>query len=105
MLTGAMVNSKDDLLRRVRDDVDAIAAFVKRTNIPVEEVLDRTSLDALCDSLRLDPDDWSEEFLETIFIIRDGLYQLRNELRDSGDEDGMHSAEPLLSVMDRLYAD
>jgi hypothetical protein len=89
-----MVNSRrDELLRRVRDDVDAIAAFVKRANIPVEKVLDRISLDALCDSLRLDPEDWSEEFFETIFIIRDGLYQLRNDLRDSDDEDGVHSAE------------
>jgi hypothetical protein len=102
----ALVNSRrDELLRRVRDDVDAIAAFVKRSNIPVEDVLDKTSLDALCDSLRLDPEDWSEEFFETIFIIRDGLYQLRNDLRDNDDEDGVHSAEQLLSAIDRLYAD
>lgn len=101
-----MVNSQgEELLRRVRDDVDAIAALVKRTNIPVEEVLDRVGLDALCDSLRLDPDDWSGEFFETIFIIRDGLYQLRNDLRDKHDEEGEHSAEQLLSAMDRLYAD
>jgi hypothetical protein len=99
------VNSRDELLKRVRDDVDAISTFVKRANIPLDEVLDKTSLDALCDSLKLDPEDWSVEFFETIFIIRDGLYQLRNDLRDRDDEDGEHSAEQLLSAMDRLYAD
>jgi hypothetical protein len=99
------LNSQDELLKRVRDDVDAISAFVKRTNIPVEQVLDKTSLDALCDSLKLDPADWNTEYLETILIIRDGLYTLRNDLRDRGDEDGAFSADQLLSSMDRLYAD
>lgn len=99
------MNSRDELLKRVRDDVDTIADLVRRANFPLEDVLDKTSLDALCDSLRLDPDHWSEEFFETIFIIRDGLYQFRNDLRDKDDEEGIFSAEQLLSAMDRLYAD
>ncbi|MBW5440735.1 hypothetical protein FXB41_40135 [Bradyrhizobium canariense] len=85
--------------------MDTIADLVRRTNFPLEDVLDKTSLDALCDSLRLDPDYWSEEFFETIFIIRDGLYQFRNDLRDKDDEEGVYPAEQLLSAMDRLYAD
>ncbi|WP_271595931.1 WD40 repeat domain-containing protein [Bradyrhizobium sp. CCBAU 25360] len=52
-----------------------------------------------------EPDYWSEEFFETIFIIRDGLYQFRNDLRDKDNEEGTYSAEQLLSAMDRLYAD
>ena len=99
------MNSLDELLKRVRDDINAISAFVKRANIPVEQVLDKTSLEALCDSLKLDPEDWDLEYLETILIIRDGLYTLRNNPRDGGDEDGAFSAEQLLSSMDRPYAD
>src|SRR5262249_28271560 len=39
-----------------------------------------------------------------ILIIRDGLYTLRNQLRDKGDS-GEFSVEQLLSGTDRLYAD
>src|SRR5262249_37190088 len=35
---------------------------------------------------------------------RDGLYELRNGLRDLGD-DAEHSVDQLLSAVDRLYAD
>ena len=59
-----MTTQQDELLRRVREDVDAISTLVKALNIPVEELLDKTSLDALCDSLKLEPELWNVEYLE-----------------------------------------
>jgi len=99
------MDPKDELLKRVRDDAQAIAALASHgMNVPVENFIDKTSLNALCDSLDLEPEAWQVQDLEKILIIRDGLYTLRNKLRDDGDE-GEHSAERLLSAMDRLYAD
>src|SRR5438270_201294 len=57
--------------------------------------------DALCDSFKLDPEEWQVEDLEKILIIRDGLYTLRNELRDKGE----YSVGRLISATDRLYTD
>jgi hypothetical protein len=96
---------QDELLRRVREDVDAISTLVKALNIPVEELLDKTSLDALCDSLKLEPELWNVEYLETVIIIREGLFELRNSLRDRSDEDVIFSVDQLVSAMDRLHTD
>lgn len=95
-----------ELLRRVRDDAQNIAALADGgTNIPLEKYIDKVSLAALCDALALEPPDgWQTEDLERILVIRDGLYELRNTLRDHGD-DKEHSVDQLLSAVDRLYAD
>jgi hypothetical protein len=98
------MDQREELLRRVRDDAQAISSLVSHGNVPIEQYIDKTSLDALCDSLNLEPEAWQVEDLEKILIIRDGLYTLRNQLRDGGDE-GEHSVERLLSATDRLYAD
>jgi hypothetical protein len=99
------VDQRAELLKRVREDVQAISSLTSgRMNVPIEDYIDKTSLNALCDSLNLEPEAWRVEDLEKILIIRDGLYTLRNQLRDDGDE-GEHSVEQLLSTMDRLYAD
>jgi len=99
------MEQREELLGRVRDDVEAISALVSGgMNVPIDGYIDRTSLNALCDSLNLEPEAWQVEDLEKILIIRDGLYTLRNKLRDIGDE-GEHSIEQLLSATDRLYAD
>jgi hypothetical protein len=74
------------------------------TNIPLEQYVDKVTVNALCDSLGLDADTWGAEDLERIPIIRDGSYTLRHKLRDLGD-DAEHSVDRLLSSMDRLYAD
>ena len=98
------MGQREEFLKRVRDDAEAISMLVSRGNMPIENYIDKTSLNALCDSLNLEPEAWQVEDLEKILIIRDGLYTLRNELRDKGDE-GEHSVERLLSATDRLYAD
>src|SRR5271165_6764634 len=99
------MDQREELLRRVRDDAEAISTLVSRgMNVPIENYIDKTSLDALCDSLKLEPDAWQVQDLERILIIRDGLYTFRNGLRDAGDE-GEYSVEQLLSATDRLYAD
>jgi hypothetical protein len=89
----------------VREDAEAVAGLATaRTNVPLHEYLDQTSLNALCDSLSLEPDQWLADDLEKILIIRDGLYDLRHALRDKGD-DAEHSIDQFLSAVDRLYAD
>jgi hypothetical protein len=93
-----------ELLDRVREDAEALALASSGSNIPLNDYVDRTSLDALCDSLALDPEKWNVEDLERILLIRDGLYAVRNKLRDN-DDDAAHSVERILSATDRLYAD
>jgi hypothetical protein len=76
---------------RVQEDAQALAKLAESgTNIPLNEYVDRTSLDALCDSLSLDPEKWNVEDLERILLIRDGLYAARNKLRDSADSAAVH---------------
>jgi hypothetical protein len=61
-----------ELLDRVREGAEALAALASTgTNIPLNDYIDRASLDALCDSLALDPEEWQPEDLERILIIRD----------------------------------
>jgi hypothetical protein len=99
------VDRRTELLSRVRDDAEGIALLANGgTNIPLEKYIDKTSLNALCDALALEPEGWQAEDLERILIIRDGLYVLRNKLRDLGDA-AEHSVDQLLSAVDRLYAD
>jgi hypothetical protein len=99
------MDKRTELLQRVRDDAAAIAQLVgSSSNVPLEQYVDKPGLNALCDSLELEPDAWQLDDLERILIIRDGLYDLRNKLRDTGD-DAEHSVEQLLSSVDRLYAD
>ena len=99
------MEAQSELLRRVRDDAAAISQLARAgMNIPLERYIDRASLDALCDSMALEPDEWRGSDLENILIIRDGLYTLSNSLRDKGD-DAEHSVDQLLGGMDRLYAD
>jgi hypothetical protein len=99
------VVNPEELFRRVREDAASIAELVATgTNIPLEQYVDKASVNALCDSLGLDADAWKADDLERILIIRDGLYTLRHKLRDLGD-DAEHSVDRLLSSVDRLYAD
>jgi hypothetical protein len=98
------MDQREQLLERVRDSAEAMSALVSQGNVPLENYIDKTDLNALCDSLQLEPDKFQVEDLEKILIIRDGLYAFRNELRDKGD-DGEHSVERLISATDRLYAD
>lgn len=99
------MDRRAELLSRVRDDAQTIASLANGgTNIPLEKYIDKVSLTALCDSLALEPEGWQTEDLERILVIRDGLYELRNKLRDLGD-DTEHSVDRLLSAVDRLYAD
>ncbi|MCA6106104.1 WD40 repeat domain-containing protein [Bradyrhizobium cenepequi] len=99
------MDRREELFGRVRQGAEALAALANGgTNIPLNEYIDRSSLDALCDSLALDAETWKAEDLERILIIRDGLYDLRNKLRDV-DENAAHSVDRILSAGDRLYAD
>jgi hypothetical protein len=98
------VERRSRLLGRVRDDAETIQKLAGGANAPLEQYIDRVSLDALCDSLSLEPEYWKPEDLERILIIRDGLYDVRHKLRDAGD-DAEHSVEQILAGMDRLYAD
>jgi len=99
------MDEHEKYLDRVREDAEQLARVAGQgVNAPLEKYLDTTSLNALCVSLSLDPKQWEVGDLERILVIRDGLYDLRNKLRDDGD-DAEHSVEQLLSGMDRLYAD
>ena len=99
------MDRREELLARVREDAQTIASMANGgMNVPLEKYIDKVSLNALCDSLELEPDGWQVDDLERILIIRDGLYDLRNKLRDLGD-DAEHSVDRLLSAVDRLYAD
>jgi hypothetical protein len=98
------MDKREELLNRVREAAEGISLLVAQGNVPIEKYIDKPSLQALCDSFQLEPDQWQVDDLEKILIIRDGLYSLRNELRDKGD-DGEHSVERLMSATDRLYAD
>jgi hypothetical protein len=70
----------------------------------LSKYIDEVSVAALSDSLNLNPENWQTEDLERILLIRDGLYDIRQNLRDSGDE-AEHSVDQLLAGLDRLYAD
>lgn len=98
---------RTQLLNRVREDADSLAKLINGgINVPLHQYVDRADIDTLCDSLSLDLDNWEVEDLERILLIRDGLYDLRNQLRDtSDDEEAEHSVERILSASDRLYAD
>src|SRR5579872_6711879 len=98
------MDRRGQLLERVRNAAEAMSLLVSQGNVPFEKYIDKTSFLALCDSFKLEPDQWQVEDLEKILIIRDGIYSLRNELRDK-DDGGEHSTERLLSATDRLYAD
>src|SRR5262245_57971681 len=96
---------REKLLARVKADAEHLAHVASRgANAPLDQYLDKTSLDALCVALSLEPEQWDVEDLERILVIRDGLYDLRNGLRDQGDG-AEHSVEQVLSGLDRLYAD
>src|SRR5690242_4178258 len=99
------MNRREELLGRVRDAAEGISHLANGgTNVPLEKYIDTASLTGLCDSLALEPEAWKADDLERILIIRDGLYDLRNKLRDIGD-DAEHSIDRLISAFDRLYAD
>jgi hypothetical protein len=99
------MDKRAELLQRVRDDAATIAQLVgNSSNVPLEHYVDKPGLNALCDSLSLEAEAWQLDDLERILIIRDGLYDLRNKLRDTGDE-AEHSVDQILSSVDRLYAD
>ena len=91
--------------RRVRQDVEAISTLMRQVNLPIEAVLDKTSLNALCECLTYDPKLWDLEFLETILIIREGLIGLRDTLRDENDGDAIFATEQFLNALDRLHTD
>jgi hypothetical protein len=99
------MDKRVELLKRVREDADNLAKVIATgVNFPLDEYVDKTSVEALCDSFGVEPEQWRTEDLETILIIRDGLYELRNKMRDKGDE-GEHSVEQILNATDRLYTD
>lgn len=96
---------RNELIARVREDAESLSRLAKdRANFPIEEYIDQPDLDALCDSLSLQADNFDVDDLERILVIRDGLYVIRNRLRDQGD-DAEHTIDQLLSATDRLYAD
>jgi hypothetical protein len=99
------MDKRDELVRRVAEDAESIIQLTQNgLNFPIGKYLDETGLNALCDSMGMDPDQWGAEDLEKILILRDGLYDLRHSLRDRGD-DAEHSVDQVLGAMDRLYAD
>jgi hypothetical protein len=99
------VDGRTELLKRVREAAETIQGiFTAGSNAPLEDYVDAASLNALCDTLRLEPEAWQGEDLERILVIRDGLYTLRNKLRDANDE-AEHSIDQFLYAMDRLYTD
>jgi hypothetical protein len=95
----------DELLSRVTESAEQLSRVVTQgINAPLEKYLDPVSLNALCVSFRIDPSNWEPDDLERILVIRDGLYGLRNRLRDEGN-DAEHSVDQVLGGLDRLYAD
>ena len=99
-----MTNS-NKIFDRVREDTADLSRLMNSSsNVPLEQYIDKVNVTSLSNSLSLAPGDWQTEDLERILIIRDGLYDLRHNLRDAGD-DAEHSVERMLSVLDRLYAD
>jgi WD40 repeat protein len=102
---GGTVTELSELLSRVKDTAEQLSRVTTQgLNAPLDQYLDTVSLNALCTSLSLDPKMWDPEDLERILIVRDGLYGLRNRLRDEGS-DAEHSVDQVLGGMDRLYAD
>jgi len=99
------VTTQEEIFKRVSDDVDAIVQLAKQLNQQVGDILDKTSLDGLCDSLKFDPELWDTEFLETIMIIREGLFSLREQLYARRDDDAAYSTERLLDLLSRLHTD
>lgn len=100
------MDQREKVLARVRESAESLRSLVApgRSNVPLESYLPTTDVNALTDSLGMAPDEWSTEDLERILIIRDGLYDVRQRLRDVGDE-AEHSIDHVLTGMDRLYAD
>lgn len=90
---------------RVREAASSIATLANSSiNFPLNEYVNRSDIDALFDSLSLDFDQWTADDLRRILIIRDGLYQVTQHLRDKGD-DSIHSIERLIDSFSRLYVD
>jgi len=100
------MDKRNQLLARVREDAESIIQLTRGLNFPIGHYLDETDLNALCDAFGLDPEIWTAEDLEKILLLRDGLYELRHNLRDKGsDPDAEHSVDQMLAGMDRLYVD
>jgi hypothetical protein len=100
------MDKRNELLERVREDAESIIQLTRGLNLPIGQYLDEMDLNALCDALSLEPDQWMAEDLEKILLVRDGLYAVRHGLRDKGsDPDAEHSVDQVLAGMDRLYAD
>jgi hypothetical protein len=96
---------QETLFQRVKADAEDLQKLIRHgLNFAVRQYLDEASLEALCETFRMPPAEWTSEGLEQILIIRDGLYELRNRMRDKGDG-SEHSLDLILSGLDRLYAD
>jgi hypothetical protein len=99
------MDKREELLQRVADDAANIIQLTRHgLNFPIGQYLDEADLNALCDSMGLEPAQWGPEDLEKILILRDGLYDLRHSVRDKGDG-AEHSVDQILAGLDRLYAD
>ena len=59
------MDRRTELLTRVREDAEAVEdIFSGGSNVPLGEYVDTPSLNALCDSLKLEPEAWQASDLE-----------------------------------------
>lgn len=95
----------EELFKRVADDIERIEALLNGgSNVPLDAYISEIDVRAICNSFSIGSEEWSVGDLETLLLIRDALYEVRNETRDKNDV-AEHSLEQLLSLLDRLYAD
>ena len=94
------MDRRTELLNRVREDAEALAALTNGgTNIPLDEYINRTDLNALCDSLALEPDAWQPDQRQQRELRRFLLQQRPITAWISpAAHDGVQQSQPLVEV-------
>jgi hypothetical protein len=99
------MSEEEKRLRRVRESADVLGRQLDgKPNFPVEGYVDVESLNALKDSLTLEPDQLTVEDLERVILLRDGLAEIVDSTSMRG-VDGEHSIDQLLNALSRFYVD
>lgn len=93
------------LALRVQDSAQSLQKILnEKTNAPVSEYVDTTGLQSIADILTSDFTKLNQQDFDSILLVREGIYDLRQAMRDAND-DGEHSVDVILNHIDRLYVD
>ncbi|GAA2858115.1 uncharacterized protein YoxC [Aminobacter niigataensis] len=92
-------------LRRVRERADALREHMGHaTNAPIDDHIDRSTLEGLIDTFSVSPDSATQEDVARIYIVREGFRALLDRVHDL-DEFAEFSVRQLSGALDSLYVE